>query len=614
MAPPRISARAVQEDGFADLALEQNGHDHDQLPNVEELKSIPNRKRRSCSTLLIIGIAGLVVLLIVLIPLSVKYSQNKNNAASPEASARMRQTTAFLLDYMDHASLSTAGSPQHRAAQWMADTDELQLPLERESSPAFLQRFALATLFFATQGDTTWTHKINFLSNQHECDWNANFVRDDNITVLMGVMCNEKNGTVNQLFIRKLILNGGYRCIRVVAIHYAPCGMYSNGHALYRYSLLTHSVIIHSQLLLRHNTENTGMTGTIPPEIAFLENLDRLVLPQNNLYGSLPDSMETMTKLTSLLLLKNEFAETIPTWIGSLTNLVKLGLSQNNFYGSIPDSFELLEELQVLALDDNDLSGNVKILDVLQELQEVYLEKNQFTGTIDYHWLSTLFNCKILDASNNLFKGDIPSELLSLSELNILDLSGNALDGTIAGDLQLSSNLRFLSLHNNSLANSIPDSFKNLKGLEHLDLSHNQLEGSIPDALGFLSQLTYLFLSDNLFFEKGPIPEWILGLTNLAEISLRNTQRHDGIPEWMDEMKNLLLLDVSQNKLNGTIPTELGALTNLRYLLLSSNELTGGIPTTLNQLDKLCMCLLLIRFRMLSIPTHSRVICFSFGV
>jgi hypothetical protein len=209
MAPPKISARAVQDDSFADLALESNEHDHDQLPNAEELKSISNaiahhHHRRRCSLIFIV-VFGLSVLLLltVLIPLSVKYSQNDDESTS--TSTRMRQTTAFLLDFVDHTSLSKPGSPQHRAAQWMADTDELQLPLARESSQAFLQRFALATLFYATQGDTAWNHKLKFLSNQHECDWNDGN-GNTNATQPMGVMCNEKNGTVTKLIIRELLL------------------------------------------------------------------------------------------------------------------------------------------------------------------------------------------------------------------------------------------------------------------------------------------------------------------------------------------------------------------------------------------------------------------------
>lgn len=200
MKAPRISARAVQEDSFADLDIEHHDHDHDQLPNAEELKSntLPMNKRRR--TLFLIGIAGLVVILVILIPLSVRYSQN-NAQTTQSSSSRFQQTTAFLLDYVDHVSLSTPGSPQHRAAEWMADGDELQLPLER-GSQAFLQRFALATVFYATQGDTAWAHELKFLSGVQECGWNVDFIGDNNSTITMGVVCNN-NDSVNELVIRK---------------------------------------------------------------------------------------------------------------------------------------------------------------------------------------------------------------------------------------------------------------------------------------------------------------------------------------------------------------------------------------------------------------------------
>jgi hypothetical protein len=195
MEAPRISSRAVQEDSFADLDIDH--HDHDQLPNAEELKSstLPMNKRRR--TLLLIG---LVVLLVILIPLSVRYSQN-NAQSTQSSSSRFQQTTTFLLDYVDHVSLSKPGSPQRRAAEWMADEDKLQLPLDR-GSQAFLQRYALATVFYATQGDTAWAHKLKFLSGVHECGWNVDFIGDGNSAVTLGVICNN-NDIVNELVIRK---------------------------------------------------------------------------------------------------------------------------------------------------------------------------------------------------------------------------------------------------------------------------------------------------------------------------------------------------------------------------------------------------------------------------
>jgi hypothetical protein len=202
MEAPRISSRAVQEDSFADLDIER--HDHDQLPNAEELKSstlITNKRRR---TLLLIGIVGIFVLLVILIPLSVHYSQtNAQSTETTTSSPRFQQTTAFLLeqDYVDHDALSTPGSPQRRAAEWMADEDELQLSLEGKSH-AFLQRYALATIFYATQGDTAWAHQLKFLSGVQECGWNVDFIGDNNSTITMGVVCNNDN-SVNELVIRK---------------------------------------------------------------------------------------------------------------------------------------------------------------------------------------------------------------------------------------------------------------------------------------------------------------------------------------------------------------------------------------------------------------------------
>ena len=204
---PNISARAVRDDGFSDLELDNNGQrQHDQLPNAEEVRFniLPTNKHRR--NLILAGITGLVVLLVIILPWSAA-SRNKNNSSSSSSSmqgastsSRMTQTVAYLLDYVNHTPLSTIGTPQRRAAEWMADHDPLQYPLERGGR--FLQRYALVVFFYSTQGDIMWQHKLNFLSDRDECDWNADFTRDDDVDVTMGVQCNE-NGSVQELVIRK---------------------------------------------------------------------------------------------------------------------------------------------------------------------------------------------------------------------------------------------------------------------------------------------------------------------------------------------------------------------------------------------------------------------------
>ena len=103
--------------------------------------------------------------------------------------------------------------------------------------------------------------------------------------------------------------------------------------------------------------------------------------------------------------------------------------------------------------------------------------------------------------------------------------------------------------------------------------------------LGNLSTLRYLFLASNALNE-GPIPSWIGGnLTNLVDLSLRETGRTGEIPESFGNLTNLTMLDLSHNNLMGQVPRQLGELSKLRFLLLDHNQLTGSIPADLERLS-----------------------------
>ena len=76
-------------------------------------------------------------------------------------------------------ALTNPQSPQYRAALWMAEEDEhpatanLTYPLNQTSLDLlqFRQRYALATLYYATDGDE-WADRCKFLSpTLHVCDW-----------------------------------------------------------------------------------------------------------------------------------------------------------------------------------------------------------------------------------------------------------------------------------------------------------------------------------------------------------------------------------------------------------------------------------------------------------
>ena len=81
------------------------------------------------------------------------------------------------------------------------------------------------------------------------------------------------------------------------------------------------------------NLNSNNLVGTIPPEIGTLTNLTRLNLFNNQLSGVIPTEIGTLTNLTQLNLPSNQLSGAIPTEIGNLTNLGSLNLSTNQLSG-----------------------------------------------------------------------------------------------------------------------------------------------------------------------------------------------------------------------------------------------------------------------------------------
>ena len=161
-------------------------------------------------------------------------------------------------------------------------------------------------------------------------------------------------------------------------------------------------------------------------------------------------------RVTSLVLSDSQLTGTIPPELGNLNNLERLNLTRNQLTGDIPPELSLLTNLQLLALGGNQLTGPIPTWLVnITNLEELYLWGNQFTGAIPPE-LGNLPGLVKLGLSRNRLTGQIPPQLSSLSKLQVLYLWGNQLTGPIPVGLGTLNNLRELSLGGNQLTGCIP--------------------------------------------------------------------------------------------------------------------------------------------------------------
>jgi hypothetical protein len=103
----------------------------------------------------------------------------------PEKSTSPLQKLKSLLipvSFDNGTALQTPLTPQNNALNWLANNTHLDSYLDAKK----IQRYALATLFFSTNG-TSWFKKDAWMSNEDECGWSKQ------------ITCPCENGSIEKL-------------------------------------------------------------------------------------------------------------------------------------------------------------------------------------------------------------------------------------------------------------------------------------------------------------------------------------------------------------------------------------------------------------------------------
>ncbi len=295
-----------------------------------------------------------------------------------------------------------------------------------------------------------------------------------------------------------------------------------------------------------------NLVGSVPPTLGSLTALVQLDLGGNQLGGCLPANLKDQLEIS-------RFRDPIPPPAQTSAATDREALVALRYATHNPSRHDDLSKHTGGWLSDAPLGEWAGVTTNDDEsVTELDLDDNQLSGEIP-PWLGSLANLESLKLGDNLLRGEIPPELGSLANLTELDLAFNPLSGEIPPELGNLANLTDLNLSEDYLSGEIPPVLGNLANLESLKLGDNQLSGEIPPELGNLANLTWLDLHQNDLTGEIP-PE----LGNLA---------------------NLTWLDLGWNDLTGKIPPELGSLANLETLYLIGTDLGGCVPAGLNRDD-----------------------------
>jgi len=205
------------------------------------------------------------------------------------------------------------------------------------------------------------------------------------------------------------------------------------------------------------------------------------------------------SSVTALHLFDTGLTGTIPPELFDLHELRVLDLGGNALTGAIPLGLANLHGLDGLFLDDNDLEGSIPAeLGALDELRNLYLSHNKFGGSLTPE-LGGMVALEYFYATGNRLTGSIPSELGNLSRLRILGLRDNRLSGELPDGLGRLGNLQTLDLYRNRLTGTLPSTFANLRSLTYLSVLENRLSGDITLPMAALrSQLLDAEFADGI--------------------------------------------------------------------------------------------------------------------
>ena len=422
---------------------------------------------------------------------------------------------------------TTRDTPQQKALNWIAFEDDLQLKADEDPVERIAQRYALAVLYYATNGES-WLRDTGWLTGrEHECTWygleceNRQIVESANNQATVTVT----EAMVTEMNLEDNNLDGG----------------------------LTREIGVF-RFLLKMSLYSNKVSSRLPSQIGELADLEYLWIDNNRMGGPLPSEIGRMNSLIQMDIYSNRFSSSIPTTLGQLRNLERFSAYSNLLQGSIPTQIGNMNNLRELFLDSNSIGGSIPS------------ELGQATA---------LYDLRLFD--NNLI-GSIPSALSNLEDLEILYLDSNELTGPITVIEELQSLVDFQAFRNR-LTGTIPNDIGDLEGLSVLDLNTNRMRGNIPDSLGESGSLEKLDLSKNEF--GGNIPEGLEECTGLKKLRLNNNVLVGSIPEWMGDLDELRELLLATNRLSGPIPEELGELSQLNQLTLEFNELRGEVSTDL---------------------------------
>ena len=362
--------------------LQQSGHLYLEAQPMEEtsktaieLNDYVPKKRLYCG-MMFAGLCLVATLVIGITVVVVMSNKNSGDSAMIDPATDLKTYPPYTDDLppatVDQIS-NFPSSPQARANAWLVEDPSWQ----NQPPVRKMARFALATLYFATNGESDWIHKDHWLDyDVHECLWYSSHPT---------APCDPQD-------------RSPFRLVNLSS------------------NALRGTIPIETVMFSTLDVSNNALVGK-PPTVGRGNQLEVIVASNNQLAGAIAGEFGWSSSLLRVLriagnslpgVLSDAFSPLIP-------NIEELDMSRNRFYGVLPNM---------------NLPNGTK-----SRLREVNLAQNQFEGRFPESW-QTLQSLQLLNVSGNVqLNGTIPEGYSSLLNLTLLDVTDTGVTGTIPGGL-----------------------------------------------------------------------------------------------------------------------------------------------------------------------------------
>jgi hypothetical protein len=356
------------------------------------------------------------VILLIAVGNKIAANKNRDDYHLEGMSIRTARVASLVtaMGWSDPATMGTIGTPQWQAAQWLGELDpydldfkELARTIEQILYPDAVPVSSADTGTGADTASATdqtidaqglrnagtsrnsnnaswrscttpqrcnWLYELNFLSADSACSWHQMWNASQQAIDANNIGTTADIDTANENSTETLLIAVGADCLNgnLIKELILPANNL-RGSLPTEIGLLT--------VLKEINLYGNGLTGTLPYTMAQLSELKYVSLHNNSLTGPLPESLlgdismpDMVPDLVSLNLAHNQFTGKIPhNLVKHMTNLETLNLGNNDL--QVPD----LKELAVQAI-------NVEYMPALRNL---FLQGNNVHGTLGKDWVET---------------------------------------------------------------------------------------------------------------------------------------------------------------------------------------------------------------------------------